>query len=65
MSPALTPLISALERAAALIERGIPAAKALRQVAQEVQAHADAHPMKPIPSQAYTHELGIPYKRAS
>lgn len=56
MSPALTPLVSALERAAVLIEKGTSPAKALRQVAHELQDYADKHAQVRIPEKPF--ELG-------
>lgn len=56
MSPALTPLVSALERAAALIEKGMGPAKALKQVAAELEDYADKHAQVRIPEKPF--ELG-------
>lgn len=57
MSPALTPLVSALERAAALIEKGMPPAKAMRQVVAEIEEYEAAHIGGQIPSRPF--QLGI------
>lgn len=58
MSPAITPLVSALERAAALIEKGQPPAKALRQVAQEMTDYAEGHANVAIPQRSFSAQLG-------
>lgn len=57
MSPALTPLVSALERAAGLIEKGMTPAKALRQVAAELDEYASVHSTEQIPSRPFP--LGV------
>lgn len=53
MSPALSPLCSALERAAHLIEKGMNPAKALRQVSTEIQDYAEKHPTQVIPGRVF------------
>jgi hypothetical protein len=53
VSPALSPLCSALERAAQLIEKGASPAKALRQVSAELQDYADRHPTQQIPGRVF------------
>lgn len=62
MSPAFTPVISALERAATLIEKGVQPAKALRQVAQELTDYAESKasyaPTHMIPSRSFAGQLG-------
>lgn len=49
MSHALTPLVSALERAAYLIEAGAKPAQALRQVVRELTAYETDHSGTGIP----------------
>ena len=53
MSPALSPLVSALERAAELIESGAKPAAALRQVAQDLVDYENAHVGHQIPPRAF------------
>ena len=63
MSPALTPLVSVLERAATLIEKGTPPAKALRQVARELEEYERVKAGSPIPYHPFTESLGVPMRR--
>lgn len=65
MSPALTPLVSALERAATLIEKGAPPAKALRQVAKELEEFETSHAGTQIPPRVFSELLGVPHRRAA
>lgn len=65
MSPAISPVVSALERAAVLIEKGAQPAKALRQVAQELSEYADAHAATVIPARSFSAQLGDAMKRAA
>lgn len=65
MSPAISPVVSALERAAVLIEKGVSPGKALRQVAQELGDYADAHAASMIPARSFSAQLGEPQRRAA
>ena len=56
MSPALSPLVSVLDRAADLIEAGRTPAKALRQAARELEEYANKNPSSRIPERRF--ELG-------
>jgi hypothetical protein len=65
MSPALTPLVSALERAATLIEKGTPPGKALRQVAKELEDYEKGMSGHLIPHFPFTERLGVPLRSGS
>ncbi len=56
MSPAISPLVSALGRAAALIDNGLKPAAALRQVAAELITYETDHMGQAIPDRVI--ELG-------
>lgn len=64
-SPSLTPILSVMDRAATLIEKGIPPAKALRQAARELEEYAVAHASDRIPDWKFDDQLGIPQKRVA
>jgi hypothetical protein len=62
VSPALVPLVSAFERAATLIEKGVPPAKAMRQVVQELQDYEQSRAGTMIPPVSFAAELGVPQR---
>lgn len=65
MSPAISPVVSALERAAVLIEKGTAPGKALRQVAAELVEYADTHAATMIPARSFSAVLGETQRRAA
>lgn len=64
-SPALSPLISVLNRAATLIEKGTPPGKALRQVSRELEEYAQAHANDMIPPWSFDDQLGLPQRKVA
>jgi len=50
---ALSPLVSALERAAELMQSGVQPARALKQVVGELEAYAAAHHRQAIPARPF------------
>jgi hypothetical protein len=63
VSPALTPIASVLERAADLIEKGMPPGKALRQVVRELEDYERAMAGRHVPEKKFTASLGVPMQR--
>ena len=61
----LVAVVSALDRAAALIESGMNPAKALRQVAVELLDYQDAHQGELMQPRSLAPQLGKPQKRAA
>lgn len=65
MNPLVCVAVSSFERAAALIEKGMPPAKALRQVAQELRDFENLFPGQNIPRESFADRLGQTVKRAA
>jgi hypothetical protein len=57
VSPVISVVCSALERAAVLVERGVAPAKALRQASAELQEYGAQHAAERIPERVF--ELGV------
>ena len=59
MSPIITITVTALERVAQLIEKGMPTAKAMKQVVHELEDYEAKASGRAIPTRAFTSELGL------
>lgn len=65
MNPLVCVAVSSLERAASLIEKGVPPAKAFRQVAMELREYESMFSGQNIPRESFAERLGVPTRRAS
>jgi hypothetical protein len=53
VNPVVSVIVSALERTAQLIEKGMPAAKALKQASADLQDYAEKNSNQRIPERVF------------
>lgn len=65
LNPLVCIEISSLERMAVLVEKGMPVAKAMRQVAAELREYDAMFQGQNFPTDSFAEKLGVPQRKVA